>query len=156
MIDGYARVPTDGQSVDAQVCQYRAVGAGHVFRGTAREAKTDRVQVRRVLNTLAAIVDRKAGFRSRGDTSTDTTTTYGGLMPTVLGRMADFERELIRARMTEGRWRALARGVKLGRKLKSARRQQKEALRHIDAGETTREIARSYNAHNSTIPRLAG
>ena len=39
MIDGYARVPTDGQSVDAQVCQYRAVGAGHVFRGTAREAK---------------------------------------------------------------------------------------------------------------------
>ncbi len=42
MIYGYARVSTDGQSVDAQVRQLRAAGAGQVFRETASGAKTDR------------------------------------------------------------------------------------------------------------------
>jgi DNA invertase Pin-like site-specific DNA recombinase len=37
-------------------------------------------------------------------------------MLTVLGGLAEFERELIRARTSEGRTRALANGVKLGRK----------------------------------------
>jgi hypothetical protein len=50
MIHGYARVSTDGQSVDAQVKQLRAAGAGKVYRDTASGAKTERVQLRRVLN----------------------------------------------------------------------------------------------------------
>jgi predicted site-specific integrase-resolvase len=49
MIYGYARVSTDGQSVDAQVRQLRAAGAGTVFREVASGAKTDRAQLRRVL-----------------------------------------------------------------------------------------------------------
>jgi DNA invertase Pin-like site-specific DNA recombinase len=36
-------------------------------------------------------------------------------MLTVLGGLAEFERELIRARTGEGRKRAMARGVKFGR-----------------------------------------
>jgi len=36
-------------------------------------------------------------------------------MLTVLGGLAEFERELIRARTDEGRKRAQARGVKFGR-----------------------------------------
>ena len=39
-------------------------------------------------------------------------------MPTVLGGLADFERDLIRARTGEGRERIKARGVKMGRRLK--------------------------------------
>ena len=39
-------------------------------------------------------------------------------MLTVLGGLAEFERELIRARTDEGRRRAKARGVRFGRKLK--------------------------------------
>ena len=54
MIFGYARVSTDGQSVDAQVRQFRAAGAGQVFRETASGAETDRAQLRRVLGRLAA------------------------------------------------------------------------------------------------------
>ena len=46
---GYARVSTDGQSVDAQVRQLRAAGAEKVYRETASGAKTDRVQLRRGL-----------------------------------------------------------------------------------------------------------
>ncbi|MBW4089934.1 MAG: recombinase family protein, partial [Proteobacteria bacterium] len=54
MIYGYARVSSDGRSVDAQVRRLRAAGAGQVFRETASGAKTDRAQLRRVLGQLAA------------------------------------------------------------------------------------------------------
>jgi DNA invertase Pin-like site-specific DNA recombinase len=52
---------------------------------------------RDLLNTLAAITDRKAGFRSLGDAWTDTTTSHGRLILTVLGGLAEFEHEPIRA-----------------------------------------------------------
>jgi hypothetical protein len=53
MIYGYARVSTDGQSVTAQVAELRH-GAGKVFREVASGAKTDRTQLRRVLDQLDA------------------------------------------------------------------------------------------------------
>ena len=73
----------------------------------------------------------------------------------VLGGLAEFERELIRARTAEGRARAKARGVKLGRKPKLTQHQRREAINRRDAGEPVREIARSCNVHGSTISRLA-
>jgi DNA invertase Pin-like site-specific DNA recombinase len=75
-------------------------------------------------------------------------------MPTVLGGLAEFERDLIRARTGEGRERAKARGVKMGRKPKLTPHQQAEAIKRREAGEPIREIARTYNGHNSTISRL--
>jgi DNA invertase Pin-like site-specific DNA recombinase len=69
-------------------------------------------------NTLASITDKRAGFQSLGDTWADTTTSHGRLMLTVLGGLAEFEKDLIRARTAEGRARAKARGVKMGRKPK--------------------------------------
>lgn len=66
------------------------------------------------------------------------------------------ERErLIRARTGEGRRLAKARGVKMGRKPKLTAHQQREALQRRDAGEPTREIARTYNVSHSTISRLS-
>jgi len=61
---------------------------------------------RDLLNTLAPIGDRKAGFRSLADAWADTTTPHGRLMLTVLGGLADFKRELIRTRTGEGGARA--------------------------------------------------
>src|SRR5271166_781010 len=142
MIYGYARVSTDGQSVEAQVRQLTKAGCKKVFREVARGAQTDRAQLRRalaqldagdvlivtrldrlarstrdLLNTLVAITERKAGFRSLGESWADTTTPRGRLMLTVLGGLAEFERELIRARTGEGRARAVKlyqRGEKRG------------------------------------------
>ena len=54
-------------------------------------------------------------------------------MLTVLGGLAEFERELIRARTGEGRARAKARGVKMGRKPKLTPHQIKEAIKRRDA-----------------------
>ena len=66
---------------------------------------------RDLLNTLDRIAKAGAGFRSLHDACADTTTSHGRLMLTVLGGLAEFERDLIRARMGEGRARAKARGV---------------------------------------------
>ena len=179
---GYARVSPGGksESVDAQTRQLTKAGCRKVFRDLhVSGAKTDRAQLRRLLdqleaddvvmvtrldrlarstrdllNVLATITSKKAGFRSLGDTWADTTTSHGRLMLTVLGGLAEFERDLIRARTGEGRERAKARGVKMGRKPKLTPHQQAEAIKRRNAGEPIREIARSYNVHNSTISRL--
>ena len=77
-------------------------------------------------------------------------------MLTVLGGLAEFERDLIRARTGEGRARAVARGVKMGRKPKLTPHQQREAIKRRDRGEESlTEIARSYNVSAATISRLA-
>jgi DNA invertase Pin-like site-specific DNA recombinase len=77
-------------------------------------------------------------------------------MLTVLGGLAEFERDLIRARTGEGRERARARGVKMGRPPKLTPHQQREAIRRRDRGrESLADIGRSYNVSAATISRLA-
>ena len=78
----------------------------------------------------------------------------GGLMLTVLGGLAEFERELIRARTGEGRKRAKERGVRFGRPRKLTPHQREEALRRLAAGETQADVARTYNVDPTTIGRL--
>jgi hypothetical protein len=51
--------------------------------------------------------------------------------------LAEFERDLIRARTGEGRARAVARGVKMGRPPKLAPHQRQEAIKRRDQGDET-------------------
>lgn len=76
-------------------------------------------------------------------------------MLTVLAGLAEFERELIRARTSEGRERAKARGVKLGRPFKLTPHQQTGARGRRERGETLMDIVRSYNVSHSTISRIS-
>jgi DNA invertase Pin-like site-specific DNA recombinase len=110
---------------------------------------------RDLLNTLDTIAKAGAGFRSLRDSWADTTTAHGRLMLTILGGLAEFERELIRARTSEGRARAKARGVKLGRGYKLTPEQRRQALARLEAGEPHREIGRTFNVAHTTIGRLA-
>ena len=180
MIVGYARVSTDGQTLDAQQSALRTAGCEKVYSEKISGAVTDRPALakaiselgngdvlvvckldrlarstRDLLNTLAAIGDKGATFKSLGDPWCDTTTPHGRLMLTVLGGLAEFERHLILARTDEGRKRAQARGVRFGRKLKLTPHQQQEALARRAAGEALVDIARSYAVSHSTISRLA-
>jgi DNA invertase Pin-like site-specific DNA recombinase len=109
---------------------------------------------RDLLNVLDAVGKAGAGFRSLADAWADTTTPHGRLMLTVLGGLAEFERELIKARTGEGRTRAQARGVKFGRKPKLTRHQMLEAIARRETGEALTEIGRTYNVSHSTISRL--
>jgi DNA invertase Pin-like site-specific DNA recombinase len=128
------------------------VGVGDVLLVT----RLDRLarSTRDLLNMLATISDKGAGFRSLADAWADTTTRHGRLMLTVLDGLAEFERELIKARTEEGRKRAQARGVRFGRKLKLTQHQIAEALKRREAGEALVEIGRSYKVSHSTISRL--
>jgi DNA invertase Pin-like site-specific DNA recombinase len=109
---------------------------------------------RDLLDTFAAITGSKAGFRSLGDAWADTTTAHGRLMLTVLGGLAEFERDLIRTRTGKGRARAVARGQKMAPP-KLTPHQQREAIKRRDrGGESLADIGRSYNVSCATISRL--
>ena len=64
---------------------------------------------RDLLNILYTLGERGVGFKSLADSWADTTTPHGRLLVTMLAGIAEFERELIRARTGEGRTRAKAR-----------------------------------------------
>jgi DNA invertase Pin-like site-specific DNA recombinase len=179
MIIGYARVSTDGQTLDAQLASLKAAGAERRFSEKISGAVTDRKALakaiaalgsadillvtrldrlarstRDLLNTLDAVSKAGAKFKSLADSWADTTTPHGELMVTILAGLATFERHLIRARTDEGRKRAQARGVRFGRPLKLSTFQIKEALARRAAGEALAEIGRSFGVSHSTISRL--
>ena len=66
-------------------------------------------------------------------------------MLTVLGGLAEFERELIRARTGEGRKRAKTNGVKFGRPAALTPDQRQEALQRLANGNAQVDIARAFN-----------
>jgi len=178
---GYARVSTDGQTLAAQDAALHAAGCAKVYAEKASGAKTDRAELRKaitrlgegdvlmvtrldrlarstrdLLNSLDEITKRGAGFKSVADSWADTTTPHGRLMLTVLGGLAEFERELIKARTGEGRARAKAEGVHMGRPPKLTPHQRREAIARRDAGEPLVDIARTFGVSHTTIGRLVG
>ena len=177
---GYARVSTNGQDLAAQEAELMAVGCAKVFKEKVSGAKSDRAELakalrrlepgdvlivtrldrlarstRDLLNIVAAIAEREAGFRSLKDAWADTTTPHGRLMLTVLGGLAEFERELIRARTRDGRARAKVRGVKFGRPSALTPHQRQEVMQRLAQGEAQADLARSYGVSQATISRLA-
>lgn len=180
IILGYARVSTDGQTLDGQLEALQAAGCAKVYREKISGARSDRAQLakllgeiergdllivtrldrlarstRDLLNILGTLAERGAAFRSLGDQWADTTTPHGRLMLTVLGGLAEFERELIRARTGEGRTRAKARGVHMGRPTKLTPHQLHEAQTALASGTATQaDLARRFNVSQSTISRL--
>jgi DNA invertase Pin-like site-specific DNA recombinase len=178
-IKGYARVSTDGQTLEAQQEALRMAGATQVFAEKQSGIKADRAALARclgslepgdvvevtkldrlarstrdLLNTLDTIAKAGASFRSLGDPWADSTTPHGKLMLIVLGGLAEFERHLILSRTNEGRVRAQARGVRFGRRPKLTKHQQAEARARVAQGETLTAIARSFNVSHMTISRL--
>src|SRR5262245_25428892 len=96
-----------------------------------------------------------AGYRRRNDAWPNTTPPHGRLMRTLLGGLAEFERELIRARTGDGRKRAKASGVKFGRPAALTAQQRQEAMQKLARGEVQAEVARAFNVSQATISRLA-
>src|SRR5258705_12846352 len=137
---GYARVTTDGQSLAAQLAELKHAKCDRIFQEKISGARSDRKQLaklmallakddilvvsrldrwarstRDLLNLLGTIGEKGAGFKSLRDTWADTTTAHGRLMLTVLGGLAEFERDLIRTRNGEGRELDTAWDIVLGR-----------------------------------------
>jgi DNA invertase Pin-like site-specific DNA recombinase len=177
---GYARVSTAGQTLASQDAQLHAAGCAKIYAEKVSGAKSDRPELakalkrltagdvlvvtrldrlarstRDLLNILDAVGKAGAGFKSLGDAWADTTTPHGRLMLTVLGGLAEFERELILARTGDGRARAKARGVRFGRPPSLTAHQRAEALQRLAEGVAQADLARSYGVSQATISRLA-
>jgi DNA invertase Pin-like site-specific DNA recombinase len=178
-IVGYARVSTRDQDLTAQIEALKAAGAATIYREKVSGVRADRPQLAKLMASLKAgdivtvtkldrlgrstrelleLIERisKAGasFRSLGDPLFDTTGAQGRLLVTMLAAIAEFERELIRERTGAGRERAIAEGVKFGRKRKLSDYQRTEAVKRRAAGETLAAIAKSYGVDISMISRL--
>ena len=135
---GYARVSTDGQTLASQEAQLIAAGCAKVYSEKVSGARTDRIELAKVLkrieagdmlvvtrldrlarstrdllNILHDLKERGAGFKSLADPWCDTGSMYGELLVTVLAGFATFERQLIKARTDDGRKRAKARACVL-------------------------------------------
>jgi len=180
MIYGYARVSTDAQDLGSQVAQLKAAGCATIFREKVSGAHAERPQLKKLLAKLDVgdvviipAVDRLlrdttdllviardmqragAGLRSLAEPVVDTTSDFAELVLAMLGVAAKLERRRIIERTARGRADAKAKGVKFGRKPKLTPHQQKEARARIEAGETQRGVARSYNVSQTTISRLS-
>ena len=100
---GYARVSTRDQDLAAQIAELTAAGCAKVFKEKASGARGDRAELAKVLrrlepgdvlvvtrldrlarstrdllNVMAAVTERGAGFRSLKDAWADTTTPHAG------------------------------------------------------------------------------
>src|SRR5215469_12621024 len=177
---GYARVSTDGQSLTSQDAELHTAGCVKVYAEKISGARSNRPELAKVLKRLDTgdvlivtrldrlarstrallnirddIAKRGAGFRSLHDGWADTTSPHGRLMVTILAGLAEFERELILARTSDGRVRAKARGVRFGRPSALTAHQRQEAIQRLAQGEAQADVARTFNVSQATISRLA-
>jgi DNA invertase Pin-like site-specific DNA recombinase len=177
---GYARVSTLGQSLESQLEQLRSHGCSGIFREKISGTKSDRPELRRLLSSLQpgdtlvvtrldrlarstadllhiiqATTKSGASFLSLAEPWANTSSALGKLMLTVLGGIAEFERDLISIRTSEGRERAKRSGVRFGPKPKLSSHQIEEIRKRREAGESCRFLARSYGVSANTISRVS-
>jgi len=179
MLLGYARVSTDGQSLDVQRRVLTEAGCVKLFEEKASGARADRVELARLLDhvrdgdtIVVTRLDRLArstadllrvgnelkqagaGLRSIAEPWADTTSPAGWMILTVFAGIAEFERSLILDRTRAGRDAALKRGVKFGRKTRLTPAQVATARQLIDAGsQSPREVAAVLQCHPATLYR---
>jgi DNA invertase Pin-like site-specific DNA recombinase len=170
---------TTGQDLDGQLGLLKDAGCARVFREKVSGARSDRPELRKaikalqtgdtlmitrldrlarstrdLLNVLDEVARAGATFRSLADAWADTTTAHGRLIVTVLGGLAEFERELIRARTTEGRVRAVAAGVRMGRRPSLSPTQRAHAREMRGAGKSLQEIGDVLGVSHMTVWRV--
>jgi DNA invertase Pin-like site-specific DNA recombinase len=176
---GYARVSSRGQDYAGQVAALKAAGCDKIYSEKVSGKNTkDRREFNRLMKALlpgdvvvVSKLDRLArstrdlhnilhdleqlscGFVSLTETWCDTSTKVGRLIMTIMGGIAEFERELIRERCEEGIERAKAKGTKLGRKARLSPEQRRVAADRWAKGETLAELGKVYGVSEATMSR---
>lgn len=182
MMIGYARVSTEGQTLDQQRAALKAAGCKRVFEekasGTQRGrpelvkmldhlqpgnvvtvTRLDRLarSTRDLLDIAERIGQAEAGLRSLAEPWADTTTPAGRMVLTVFAGIADFERSLIVERTSAGRIAAKARGVRFGPSPTLSAEQIAHARQLISEDKKpVAEVARLLGVHRATLYRALG
>jgi DNA invertase Pin-like site-specific DNA recombinase len=176
---GYARVSSTDQDLAGQIEALKAVGCSKVYAEKVSGASTngrselaklkaelqpgdtiivvklDRFarSIRDLLSMLDFIKAVGAEFKSLGDAWFDTSSPMGRFMITVVGGIAELEREMIRARCAEGIARAKAAGRHLGRPSKLTPKQAKLIADRRAEGQSYARIARDLGVAQATVWR---
>jgi len=179
---GYARVSAAHQSLDRQISALRTEGCDAIFREKASgksvknrpelEKAIDALGIgdclvlsewdgytRSLLDGIALMVrihDRGTLIKVLERSAMDLTCPIGQGVLALLSGIAQAERQRIVKRANEGRVAAKAKGVKFGRRRKLTAHQQAEALKRLEAGESTRAIGKLLGVSHATVARLAG
>jgi DNA invertase Pin-like site-specific DNA recombinase len=149
---GYARVSTKDQSIEMQTDLLKKAGCEIFFTETASGAKTDRIELAKMLSqvrkddivvvykldrlgrslkhlleVVAELNEKKVGLQSIND-AIDTTTPQGRLFFNISACFAEFERDLIRERTKAGLEAARARGRKGGRRQGMTKEAEQKAM----------------------------
>ena len=178
MMIGYARVSTDGQTLDQQRAELKAAGCKRIFEEKASGAHRGRPALAKMLDHLQPgnvvtvtrldrlarstrdlldIAERighaEAGLRSLAEPWADTTTPAGRMVLTFFAGVAEFERSLIHERTSAGRAAAKAKGVRFGRPPALSAEQIAHARQLISEDKKPAEVARLLGVHRATLYR---
>jgi DNA invertase Pin-like site-specific DNA recombinase len=174
---GYARVSTEGQTLEQQTEQLAVAGAGKVFHDVASGARDDRPglaeclrylregdtlvvwrldrlgrSMRHMVNTMAELAERGVTVRSLSD-GVDTSTSAGRMIAGVLSALAEYERDSIRERIALKLDYARSQGRVGGRRPKLTPEQTALARRMRDAGESAATICKTLGVSRTTLWR---
>jgi len=181
-IVGYARVSTvqskQESSLAAQVKELKAAGATKIFKEKISGAAKVRPEFERMLDyvrendiiltckldritrsigglakLLETLKDKDVGFRVLDNPALDTTTAHGELVITILSACAAFERQMISTRVSEGRARAIERGVKFGPKPKITEKKIEIIKDLYGSGYSGDQISKELSLSRATIFR---
>jgi DNA invertase Pin-like site-specific DNA recombinase len=176
---GYARVSSKAQDHAAQIEALKAAGCERIYSEKMSAKSTDgRREFEKLMRALVpgdtvvvTKLDRLArssrdlhniiheldglgcGFVSLREGWCDTTTSAGRLMMTIMGGIAQFERELIRSRCEEGIERAKRKGTKFGRPTRLDDGEKRKIAERYAAGETIEQLAEEYECGVGTVWR---
>jgi len=181
-IVGYTRVSTvqskQESSLAAQVKELKAAGATKIFKEKISGAAKVRPEFERMLDyvrendiiltckldritrsigglakLLETLKDKDVGFRVLDNPALDTTTAHGELVITILSACAAFERQMISTRVSEGRARAIERGVKFGPKPKITEKKIEIIKDLYGSGYSGDQISKELSLSRATIFR---
>jgi DNA invertase Pin-like site-specific DNA recombinase len=121
--------------------------------------KLDRLgrSTKAVLEGLERITGMGASFKTLdGGLKYESGSAHDELVMTIFAALAEFERDLIRSRMSEGRAAKVEKGLKLGPRPKLNNRQVRAIREDYKEGATDRQLAKDWGVSRSTIHRVCG
>ena len=176
---GYARVSTIGQTLEEQIRKLKAAGCDKIFQeklsGATRERPAlndllefvrdgDTVYITKLdrlarntfhLHEIVNVLDQKSvGFVVIDQPEIDTTSPIGRMLFSIIGAVASFERDLIKARTEEGKSRARKAGVKFGRPPSLSPEQLAELREKFAKNVPRSELAKEFGIAEGSVYRL--
>jgi len=175
---GYARVSTRDQDLAGQIARLEADGCERVFTDVASGKLASRpqwdallayarpgdvivcIRLDRIGRSVKNLLEVSAQLSERGvdlrclDQAVDTTSPAGRMTFTILAAVAEFERDLIRERTSDGLAAARARGRKGGRPAKLSELKGAQVRAMYDSRQhTIKEIADTFEVSEMTVYR---